>query len=560
MSRQNLTRWTLTSLLAAAMIFGSVADARPRYVKNAPRSKGARQQLTRATSSYNKARVRYTKYRSLSKRQMKRYAKSGNAAQRQYAQANKFRAVKARVSMMRAQVRGLQAKAKIAVKTGNPDAANRYLDKAAKLSRVANKADNKLQLIAAKQGFATSKRRPSTADLGAATTPATTRKQRTHQDPTRPGATAKKDRAPQALDGENPISDAPKAQRVPGMASYKGKRHAKGQLKSGNLIGAMDTLKRMEAQPNRRGVRGLVDRYRKWSTKRRVLKTSYKVGKRAARAGDMELASEAVTVTTTLRKPGFWTNRKVMAIGNQALKGAKKMAKTQRAEEARMMLDFARNIQMAVGRQRPTLRFRWVRRVASKRVWKDMKARAKVGNMEAFRSAMRLANAYRQENGGKFSKREARQVRKLYMKAMTNSVPRALKDAQLMLSGKMGYVNVEEAAHRYAYAFETSQKLSARGIKIPAKGLFNNIGKEFSKTRGLLVKAMQNQGSMKDNGRPGLAKRIYEKIFVQPHKRTQPQVAPMDSVWMERKARQQQQDMARQAQAQGYAPQGEAGY
>ena len=549
MTRKIATRWTLVSLLTAMLLAPSITDARPRW-KSAPRTKGAQTSLTRATKSYNSARVRYQKYRSLSSRQMKRYAKSGNAKQQQYAKANKYRAVKARVAMMKAQVRGLKAKAKMAVKTGNPDLANKYLDKAARLSGIAQRADSKLSKIAAASGFSTGKKSRRASEIHTSSSKkGSSRIADENLKPSTAG-TAKK----QSMDGENPLSDAPKAQRVPGLATGKGKRTAKLQMKSGNVLGAMDTLRRMEAQPNRKGVRGIVDRYRKWSTKRNIIKKSYKMGKNAARTGDLQLASEAVEAQTTLRKPGFWTNRRVNAIGNQALKGASKMAKTQRPEEARMMLDFARNIQMQMGRQKPTLRFRWVRRTARKRVWKDLKARAKSGNMEAFRSAMRLASAYSREDGRKMTKGDVKTVRKLYMTAMKNSVPRALKDAQLLLSGKMGYVNVEEAASRYSYAYETANKLASRGVKVKT-GLFSRgIDSQFKKTRTALVTAMQNQSTLRDPGRPGLIKRIYEKIVKQPHRRTQPTVAPLDSKWVQQQQRAQEQEMARVAAEQGITP------
>ncbi len=545
MTRKIATRWTLVSLLTAMLIAPSITDARPRWTKSTPRTKGARTSLSRATKSYNSARVRYQKYRSLSKRQANRYSKSGNAKQQQYAKANKFRAAKARVAMIKAQVRGLKAKAKLAVKSGNPDLANKFLDKAAKLSGIAGRANTRLDKIAAASGFSTGRKSRRATEVN-------TSSKGTNKSTTK--TTTRTSEAKQALDGENPLTAAPKGQRIPGLATGKGKRTAKLQMKSGNILGAMDTLKRMEAQPNRKGVRGLVDRYRKWSTKRNIIKKSYKMGKNAARGGDLQLASEAIEAQTSLRKPGFWTNRRVNAIGNQALKGASKMAKTQRPEEARMMLDFARNIQVQMGRQKPTLRFRWVRRTARKRVFKDLKARAKSGNMEAFRSAMRLASAYAREDGKPMTKRNIRTVRKLYMKAMVNSVPRALQDAKLLLSGKMGYVNVEEAASRYAYAYETANKLANRGIKIKT-GLFSRgIDSQFKKTRKALVTAMQNQSSMRDPGRPGLAKRVYEKIFKQPHKRTQPTVAPLDSKWVQQQQRAQDKEMARVAAEQGITP------
>ena len=550
MTQNIATRWTLVTLLTALLLAPGITDARPRYISKTPRTKGAQTSLHRATKSYNNARQKYSHYRGLIRRQMKRYKKSGNVQQKNYAKANAYKAGRARVSMMKAQVRGLKAKAKIAIKSGNPDLANKYLDKAAKLSSVASRTSAKLSSFAEKNGFNTAKRGRA-SDVG---TSQTSSSKGTTTEKIAASSTGTTKKSSQTLDGENPLTDAPRGQRVPGVASHKGKRTAKLQLKSGNVLGAMDTLKRMEAQPNRKGVRGMFDRYRKWSTKRRIIKQSYKMGKAAARSGDLQLASEAIEAQTTLRKPGFWTNRRVNAIGNQALKGASKMAKTQRPEEARMMLDFARNIQMQMGRQKPTLRFRWVRRTARKRVWKDLKARAKSGNMEAFRSAMRLASAYSREDGRKMTKGDVKTVRKLYMTAMKNSVPRALKDAQLLLSGKMGYVNVEEAASRYAYAYETANKLAGRGVKVKTGFFSRGIESQFKKTRKALVVAMQNQSSLADKGRPGLARRVYEKIFLQPHKRTQPQVAPMDSRWVQKQQRAQDAEMRQMAAEQGITP------
>jgi len=496
-------------------------------------TKTATKQKAAASKSYNKNRQHYANYKSLAARQMDRYKKTGNPKQLQWAQANKARAVQARVRMVRAQVRGLKAKAKIAIKTGNPDRANRWLDKAARLSRSADRADARLKRIAANAGVSSL---PPQAHHSSKS-----QQVRSHQSTTRQPRQ-------QVADGENPITQQPKAQRYNqmGLATGRGKRTAKLQLKSGNVLGAMDTLRRMEAQPNRRGLGGLVDRYRKWSTKRTIVKQSYKMGKRAARAGDMQLASEAIEAQHTLRKPGFWTNRKINAIGNQAIKGARSFSKGHRPEEAARLLSFARNIQQSIGKTRPTIRFRVARYSAKRRLWKDLKARAKNGNVEAFRSAMKLASAYAREDGRQMKKGDLGKVRKLYMKALKNSVPRALADAQMLLSGRMGYVNVEEAANRYAYAYDTANMLANRGEKIKT-GLFHRgIESKFTKTRKQLLKAMDNQGSMLDK-RPGLLRRAYEKIFVQAHRRTQPTVAPLNSNWVAQQQRAQEMEMARMA-------------
>jgi hypothetical protein len=519
--------------------------------------KGARARHQAATNRYASSKARYDHYNNLARRQMDRFSRSGNPKQKQWAEANRFRAMKAKVSMFRAHARGLEAKAKLAIKAGNPDAANAMLDRAAKLKQSADSFDGRLNEIAAHKGYASGSRGRGADVAGTAGTAvegsAGSRSGR------RAGG---KQGTQQVMDAENPLTQASRQQRVPGLRSYIGKRRVKAQLASGNVQGALETYDRMQAQPNRGGARGLLDRYRKWGTRRRILKQSFKMGKRAARIGDVQLAGEALQAQTALRKPGFWTNRKLHKIGNQALKGARKFARTHRPEEASQLLALALKIQNATGRgiqrddgsyKKPTWRYRRVLRTARKRLWKDLETRAKDGNMEAFRSAMRLANAYATEDGKRLKPRQVKKIRKLYLKAMKNSVPRALKDARLLLSGRMGYVNVEEAANRYAYAFDTANKLARRGIGIKT-GLFRrSIQGQFRKTRKQLITAINKQSSLRDS-RPGLMRRIYEKIFVQAHRRTQPTVAPLDSGWVAKQQRIQEMETARVAAEQGGAP------
>ena len=518
MNRLTVARLFLPALLVLAPCW---ADAKPTWQTKAPHSKTVRSGHNRATNTYARSKAKQIRHRQLTRKQMKLYKKTGNIKHKQHAQKNAVHAGRAKVRMIKSQVKGLKAKAKLAIKSGNPDAANKYLEKAAKLEKSASSLSARLDKAEARFG--------STAGRGKKASSS--------------GAMADGPDTSQQMDNENPLTQKEKSQRVAGVASGKGKRAIKGQLEAGNLLGATETLRAMEAQPSRKGVMGVVDGYRKWSAKRKILKTASKAGKRAARQGDLQLAGEAAQTISTLRKPGYFTNRKINAIGNQALKNAKKMARTNRPEEARMMLDFARQIQAATGRQRPTLRFRLVRRTARKRAWKDMKARAKSGNLEGFRSAMRLASAYAKEDGRQMKKGDLTRVRKMYMTAVKNSVPRALRDAQMMLSGKMGYVNVEEAANRFAYAYDTASKLANRGIIIKT-GLFSkSVGKQFSKTRKMLVTAMQNQSTMREVKRPGLLKRTFEKIFLSPQRRTQPTVAPMDGKWTQQQQQQQQQQM-----------------
>ncbi len=60
--------------------------------------------------------------------------------------------------------------------------------------------------------------------------------------------------------------------RTRGISSHRGKAHVKRLVKRGNVKIARLVLKSMNKRPNRKGVKGQVDRYRKWSTKRIIQK------------------------------------------------------------------------------------------------------------------------------------------------------------------------------------------------------------------------------------------------------------------------------------------------
>lgn len=492
----------------------------PATLRADPRTGTAdRARVASAARSYNRARQDNLKYRGQVRRGMTAYKNTGNSQQKLQAQQAAIKAGKAQVRMLQAQVKGLKAKAAKAIQAGHPDKANQYLDKAATLEKQAKTQGAKLDRLQAKL-----------ATAGATTT------------------------ASQIADGPEaepttvstaPEPPQPQAESPSGIASAKGRRTAKLQLRSGSLAAAAETYKDMEARPNRSGVMGLVDGYRKWSTRRAITKQSQRAGKQAARSGDLELASEAVAAIRAVNQPGSSTNRKVASIATQSLKGAKAMAKDHRPEEAAQMLSFARAVQKSIGIVKPTLRFRMVRRTAHNRLWQDLKVRAKQGNMEAFRSAMRLASAYAKEDGKPLTKGDLRTIRKLYMTTMKNSVPRALKDAQLLLSGQLGGVSVEEAANRYLYAMDMADKLARRGVEVKTSLFQRSLSKEFARTRQALVKAIKAQETMFEAKQPGLVKRMIERITKPPQARAQHQVAPMDSVWVQR----QQREAAAQAGA-----------
>ncbi len=57
-----------------------------------------------------------------------------------------------------------------------------------------------------------------------------------------------------------------------GVSSYGGKRYIKRLVKRGNIKHAKRVLRSMKKRPNRKGIKGQVDRYRKWSAKRIIQK------------------------------------------------------------------------------------------------------------------------------------------------------------------------------------------------------------------------------------------------------------------------------------------------
>lgn len=514
-------RWT-RYLLVAAFVPAIAVAAPPSPERRA------------IAKSYDSARVTNLQAQARAaqlKQQMGqlRNDKAGRAALRQELTGAQAQARTAKAAMLMAHAEGLLTKA-AALEKSDPGRANAMLDKAIRLEAQAKA-------------------------LGAVRTP----KQTTKAAPTAKTApqaepVAEPIPAMQAQDGEGaPGVDGPqRAQMVRGLASRQGKQTAKLQLQSGNINGAMATLERMEAQANRRGVMGLVDRYRKWSTKNEVYKQSYKMGKTAARAGDVQLASDAVNALDRLGKDRWGNKGKIAKIATQAVKGANAFSKQHRPEETRALLDLAQSIQKFQGREKPTLRYRFVRWNAKRRLTSDIELRAKQGNMEAFRSAMRLASAYAKEDGRELKPGELGKIKKLYITAMKNSVVRALDDANALVSGKMGYVNPEEAASRYLYAMETHDKLAQRGIKV-STGLFSkSVKSKFAAVRAGLIKAQES--GMHEVKRPGFVKRVLQKLFVAEHKRQQPGIAPVDSKWMARQQRAQQMEMERMAAAQQGGP------
>ncbi len=543
MNRNHLTLATLFT--AAILLAAPNVEARGSWQAKTPRTQTAQKSLKRSTSSYGRAKASWTKHKGMVRRQMKRFRKTGNVKQKQWAQKNALKAGRSRVSMYKAQARGLQAKAKIAIKAGMLDKANQYQDQAAKLSSKANKLSSKLDNFQAKiSGKAVASSKGATHKASTSSSSSA-------------GSVSNPDNLPVPVSNSSKTTAAKGDKTAVKVNTRKLKRQAKLQLKSGDFAGAVDSYQKLDSAPRRRGLGGLVDGYRRWSTRRAINKKAYKAGKTAARIGDMEMATDSVNALRAMDKkggdkPSWNTRRKINNISNQARKGAKKAAKSHRPELASEMLAFSKAVRASVGYKKPTLRYRWTRRVAKNRLMKDLKMRAKQGNMEAFRSAMRLASAYAREDGRALKKGQVKQIRKLYMTAMKNSVPRALADAQLLLSGRMGGVNVEEAANRYLYAMDTAGRLAKRGVKVKT-GLFSkSIDKKFAQTRKMLVTSIQNQDSF-EGKRPGPLKRLWEKITKQPYNRTQPQIAPMDSAWMQRMQR--RAEVEQMANMAGPAPQ-----
>ncbi len=488
----------------------STATATATATSKAPTSKAPRsdiwksqQKLKRSLAkSFNANRKNYHARMDAAEKMMQEAYQTGDASLLRTAVVHKALAGRSQVRAWKDQAVGLRAKAE-----RNPAKAAEYTARADKLDKRADSRSAAIKRYVAKYKRAIPK-------------------------------------AQQVMDGEAvPGVDQGAPQAKP-MGSYKGKKTAKIQMRNGNMSAALGTLQAMEAKASRKGVMGLVDGYRKWSTRRKLRKMAYKEGKGSARAGDYERAQESLGVLEATHKDGrlhkWSTNRKFNGIANSAIKGAKHAAKNHRGVEAYQMLDFAKQIQSYTGRAKPTLRWRWTRRTAKKRIWKDVKLFAKQGNMEAFRTSMKLASAYAKEDGKPgLTKRNLRKTRKLYMKALKSSVVRALDDAKMLVSGKMGYVSVEEGAKRLAYAEDTANSLAHRGITV-RHGLFRrNIGGKMAKVRKSLVAAWGKQNNM-NQVRPGLLKRMFNTWSKQPHRRPPPAIAPLDSRW-ERKMQRQQQ-------------------
>jgi hypothetical protein len=519
-------RWTRWLAPLLALLVPASALAKPRSPERqavARKYDGARitNLQAQAQATQLKQQMHQLRLNKAGREQLKQVSKDLATAQSQ------ARAAKA--EMLMAHAEGLLSKA-AALEKSDPGRANTMLDKAIRLEAQAKALRRALPA-------------PSEAAKPA---PATEAKPKANpaaerEPPPVPAAQARDTEKAPGVDGPTAA-----AAKVRGMASRQGKRSAMLQLESGNISGAMATLARMEAQANRGGVMGLVDRYRKWTTKNQIIKQSYKLGKAGARQGDAQMAGDAVSAISTLGKGRWGTKGKIDAIAKQAMKGAASFSKHNRPEETRQLLDLARSIQKLQGRERPTLRYRFVRWNAKRRLMKDIELRAKQGNIEAFRSAMRLASAYAKEDGRAIKPGELAKIKELYISALKNSVVRSLDDAHALLSGKMGYVNPEEAATRYLYAMETHDKLAARGIKVKT-GLFHrSVGSKFARVRAALVKAQQD-GGLSEVKKPGLAKRIVQALFVPEHKRVRPGIAPVDSAWLARQQRAQQAEMERVA-------------
>jgi len=162
MNRRTL-RWSLVAALLSSLVLTGAASAKPAWIANAPQSKTTRGELDRASSAYNKARVRFDNASGLVQRQIARYKSTGNEQQKQWAQANGLQAAQAKVDMLKAQARGLKAKAKLAAKQGKADQANGYLDKADQLMAKATKMSAAIAKVEAKRAGAPTAAAPAPA-------------------------------------------------------------------------------------------------------------------------------------------------------------------------------------------------------------------------------------------------------------------------------------------------------------------------------------------------------------------------------------------------------------
>jgi hypothetical protein len=296
-------------------------------------------------------------------------------------------------------------------------------------------------------------------------------------------------------------------QRLPHLGRYRG-RHAK---KKGRGQGGLLARFRRWRANQRRGAHGKakqpvspLGRLRRWRRVRRA----YKTGKRAARSGDLETANKAVETISKLRGPNNWRIRSRSwfhrvrgrgGIEDAALGGARRMARRRNPEGAAMLLDFARQIERGRGRHRVlSRRYRRVRAGASRRIWRDLRRRARNGNIEGFRSAMNLLQAYAQEKAmargehgraARLPGRQARRIRRLYMKAMKRSVPRALKEAKQLLA--MGQpADSPEVVRRLEYAGATLDRLASRGVTLRHGLLRRKVRRKLEKVRGRWARKM----------------------------------------------------------------------
>jgi len=456
-----------------------------------------------AGKQYNTLRKEQLRHQSVAKNAYARYRQTGDPAALQQSRLAGINRLRTKAAMFGVQAQALEAKAAAYAKAGKLDKANEYSGRAHKLATRARKMSNAVDRFEAKlqNGQLKNPRisARSQADVEDGPMGDGPDMDFTNDGPEMGGNAAQP--VHQAMDGEGaPGIDGP---QVRGIRSRQGKKVAKAMLSSGNVLGALDTLKRMEAQGNRRGVMGLVDRYRKWSTKRRIMKDAYKMGKAGARSGDFELADHAVQAITELGKPGWRTNHKVKTIANRAITGAKHAYKDHNPGQAKALLDLAYNVQKKLGMERGSWRFRRVRSAAKSRLEKDVKRWAKSGNIEAFRAAVALAGAYAKEDGHRMTGKELGKLKKLNLTAKKTSVVRALDDAKRLL--KVG-ASPEEAQARLIYAMETADQLAKRGVTIKT-GLFHrSVQGKFKKVRKMLISAIQ-EGNRLSPKKPDIAPR-----------------------------------------------------
>jgi len=366
------------------------------------------------------------------------------------------------VAQMRDRANKYRTKAESLMKRGLPDLANHYLDKAARLNQAV-----KTRTAAAVRSL-----------QGGAASAAT--------------ATAAQ----------------PAAKTYASISSAAGRNLAKTQIATGNFFGAMETLKRMEAQANRSGVMGLVDGYRKWRTKGQVLGAAYKTGKLAGQLGDGATAYEAAATLQKLGKPGFFTDRKVGHISTAMVKAAMVDSKTGRHAESQALLSLASKLTPRSQLLRSP-NVAKARDAAKARLMKDMGRTAKAGDAAQFRAMRALAAAYAQEEGRNLTKSEVDTFKRLQLQVNNESWRRDLRDIKALTNPRSQEFNPElaeakllQASETFARRFKDGHVKTRLTDRVPFNGFEDQFRRAWAgvqKAKGLMTGAAAQASGLKSS-------------------------------------------------------------